>query len=99
MSQNHKEQFDESIKRLSFKIKDRELTRTSRMLARLDYFDKVTSNYLQTTENVGLYYLLGIFGWLFNREKSLLMALTVGMNAYYQPEKMFKQLDVVGYDP
>jgi hypothetical protein len=46
MSQNHKEQFDESIKRLSFKIKDRELTRSSRMLARLDYFDKVTSNYL-----------------------------------------------------
>jgi hypothetical protein len=42
------------------------------------------------TENIGLYYLLGIFGWLFNREKSLLMALTVGMNAYYQPEKMFK---------
>jgi len=26
------------------------------------------------------------------------MALTLGINAYWQPEKMFRMLDVTGYD-
>ena len=46
MSDNHKGEFIENIKRLKIRINDRKSTRSSRMIARLDYSDKVSSNYL-----------------------------------------------------
>ena len=90
--------FSQNIQHLKSIIYNNNQSKTLRLLASLDYLDKLLSNYLQTQDNILFYYVLGVFGWIFNREKSLIMVMMVAMVSCRKPEKMVELLRVKGVD-
>jgi hypothetical protein len=63
-------------------------------MAKIEYLDKVLSNYISCSENKVLYYVLGMFGWFWNREKSLIMASFVPVATWIWPDKIFELMQI-----
>ena len=60
----------------------------------LDYYDRSISRQFSLIDNIFLNYLLGFFGWVFNREKCFLFQFLINYHNYNHPERVTKYLGI-----
>ena len=87
-------EFNKKIKQLQKDFSDPNLSPLNRFLSRIDYHDRIWSNRLASLDYVLLNYVLGLYGWLFNREKNFHMAALVVWATWTWPNAMLRCLNI-----